>query len=79
MQQTPFPATWSPLSLPERLARVLYSPRTSFEALREEVGWQDWLIPTLLVCLLGIASRYATLSVSDPGLPAVQEQLEQLT
>jgi len=78
LQQTPFPTTWSTLSLPERLARVLYAPRTSFEALREEASWQDWLVPTLLVCLLGIASSYATLSVSDPGLPAVQEQLQQL-
>jgi len=79
LQQTPFPTTWSALSLPERLARVLYAPRTSFEALREEVSWQDWLAPTLLVCVLGIASSYATLAVSDPELPAVQEQLQQLT
>jgi len=79
LQQTPFPTTWSALSLPDRLARVLYAPRTSFEALREEATWQDWLVPTLLVCLLVIASSYATLSVSDPGLPSVQEQLQQLS
>lgn len=78
MQQTPFPTTWSSLSLSERLARVLYAPRTSFMALQDEVSWQDWLIPTLLVCLLGVGASYATLSVSDPGLPAVQEQLQQL-
>ena len=79
MNKPSFTTGYENLSLGDRLARVVYAPRTSFEAVRDGPTSQDWLLPVLLMSLVWIGSNYATLSVTaDPGLPAMQERLNGL-
>ncbi len=79
MNKPSFSTGYEDLSLTDRLARVVYAPRTSFEAVRDDPTSQDWLLPVLLMCLIWIGSNYATLSVTaDPGLPAMQDRLNGL-
>ena len=79
MNKPSFSTGYEDLSLADRLARVVYAPRTSFEAVRDDPTSQDWLLPVMLMCLIWIGSNYATLSVTaDPGLPAMQDRLNGL-
>ena len=79
MNKPSFSTGYEDLSLTDRLARVVYAPRTSFEAVRDDPTSQDWLLPVMLMCLVWIGSNYATLSVTaDPGLPAMQDRLNGL-
>lgn len=79
MNKPSFSTGYEDLSLADRLMRVVYAPRSSFEAVRDDPATQDWLLPVMLMCLVWIGSNYATLSVTaDPGLPAMQERLQGL-
>ncbi|MFH1569215.1 MAG: hypothetical protein ABIL09_14565 [Gemmatimonadota bacterium] len=69
----------SELPLPQRLLRVFYDPRASYEAVRDEPGWQDWLVPVALMCLVWAAANWLTLPLTDPALPAMQERFRDLT
>lgn len=80
MNKPSFSTGYEDLSLADRLARVVYAPRTSYEAVRDDPTSQDWLVPVMLMCLVWIGSNYATLSVTgDPGLPAMQDRLNGLS
>ena len=80
MQGPAFSSGLDDLTLSDRMARVFHAPQSSFQAVRQEQSWQDWVVPVVLMCIIGIASNYATLSVvGNPDLPALQEQLQSLT
>lgn len=79
MQTPSFATSAADLSLGQRLLRVLHDPSSTYEAVRDDPGWQDWLVPTLVVCLLGAASTYLTLPLMDPETPEVRDRLARLT
>ena len=80
MQNTSFTAGYEELTLQDRLMRIFYAPKSSYEAIRENPTTNDWMVPVLLMCLVGIGANYMTLSVtSDPGLPAMQDELRKLS
>jgi hypothetical protein len=65
------------LNLTARMQRVFYAPRSAFEAVRGLETAHDWLLPALLVCLVGLVAHYLTLDVvTDLQSPAAQRQLE---
>ena len=80
MQNTSFTTGYEALTLQDRLTRIFYAPKSSFEAIRENPTTNDWMVPVLLMCLVWIGSNYVTLSVtSDPGLPAMQDVLREFS
>jgi len=67
------------LTLSERIQRIFLAPRLAFEAIRGRETANDWLMPVLLVCLVGLAAHYLTLDVlTDLEAPAVQQALETM-
>ena len=67
-------------SLPQRLIRVFFAPRTSFEAVCRHETWFDWFIPTLLASAVWIVANYITLPLAtDPNSTLAQHQLQSLT
>ena len=75
-----FTTGYEHLTLWQRLLRVLYAPRSSFEAVRGEQSSLDWFVPVLILVFVSIGSNYLTLSVvANPDLPAFQEMIEGLT
>jgi len=78
--QTPsFSSATTDLSLGQRLIRVLHDPKGTFESLGDEPGWQDWVVPALVVALLAAASTYVTLPLMDPVRPEVRDELARLS
>ena len=64
-------------SLFERLQLVFYAPHTAFLEVRGRETAHDWLLPTLLVCMVGLAAHHMTIdTVTDLQNPAVQRHLE---
>jgi len=67
------------LTLSERIQRIFLAPRLAFEAIRGRETANDWLMPVLLVCVVGLAAHYLTLDVlTDLEAPAVQQALETM-
>ena len=64
----------------ERIQLIFYAPGAAFAAVRGRETAQDWLLPTLLVCLVGLAAHQLTLDVlTDLEAPAAQRQLESMS
>lgn len=74
-----FVSVTTDMSLGQRLIRVLHDPKSAFESLGDEPGWQDWLVPTVVVCLLAAVSTWVTLPLMDPERPEVRDELLKLT
>ena len=75
-----FTTGYEQLNLWHRLLRVLYAPRSSFEALRGELSSLDWFVPVLLLVVVAIGTNYLTLSVvTNPELPVFQEMMKDLS
>ena len=61
----------------ERMQLVFYAPRAAFAAVRGRETPHDWLLPALLVCVVGLMAHHLTLDVlTDLEAPAVQRHLE---
>ena len=68
------------LSLAERMLRVLYAPRSSFEAVVGRESALDWLAPLLVVCAVGLLSHQLTIDlITDLENPAVQERMARMS
>ncbi len=68
------------LTLLQRLIQVLFNPRRSFEAVLNKETAHDWLVPTLLVCAVGIMAHFLTLDVlTNLETPQVQEALHEMS
>ena len=80
MESVEFSSGYENLNLWERMRRVFYAPSTSFEAVRGDPGFHDWLLPTALVVAVWIGTGWLTLDlVTDPNLPVHQEQLADMS
>ena len=68
-----------PLTIQERLKRVFYAPRSSFEAVAGKEDWLDWFLPTVLVAVLGLVSHTLSIPVMDNlDTPVLQNQLQEM-
>ena len=68
-----------PLTIQERLKRVYYAPRSSFEAVVGREDWLDWLLPAVIVSLMGLMSHALSLPLMDDlDSPVLQGQLQQM-
>ncbi len=67
------------LTIQERLKRVYYAPRSSFEAVAGREGWLDWFLPAVVVSLMGLMSHALSLPLMDDlDSPVLQGQLQQM-
>ena len=67
------------LTLQERLKRVYYAPRSSFQAVLGREHWLDWLLPVFIVSLMGLISHALSLPLMDDlDSPVLQGQLQQM-
>jgi hypothetical protein len=67
------------LTIQERLKRVYYAPRSSFEAVLGREEWLDWFLPAVLVALMGLISHALSISVMDNlDSPVLRSQLQQM-
>ena len=68
-----------PLTLQERLKRVYYAPRSSFEAVVGREGWLDWFLPAVVVSLMGLIAHALSLPLMDDlDSPVLQGHLQQM-
>ncbi len=68
-----------PLTIQERLKRVYYAPRSSFEAVVGREDWLDWFLPAVVVSLMGLMSHALSLPLMDDlDSPVLQGQLQQM-
>jgi hypothetical protein len=46
-----------------RMVRVFYAPAETFEAVQQRHSYLDWLVPVLLVALVGAGTQYMTMPI----------------
>ena len=80
MQNIPFSSTYEDLPMWERIKRVFYAPSTTYEVVRGDPGFHDWLVPTIAVVLVWIGTNWLTLEITtNPDSPVIQEQISDLS
>ena len=78
-QRPSFASGFEAGDLRERLVALFHAPGASFAAVVQRETWQDWLVPVVLVSVVGLLSHFITLPViADLEAPAVQEQLQRM-
>lgn len=78
-QRPSFGSGFEEAGLKERLIAMFHAPGASFAAVVQRETWQDWLVPVILVSVVGVVSHFITLPIiADLESPAVQEQLQRM-
>jgi len=68
------------MNLQTRLLRVFHDPGRSFSAIVGRESANDWLLPVLLACLVGMAAHFLTVDlVADLESPAAREQMAEMS
>jgi hypothetical protein len=68
------------MNLQTRLVRVFHDPGRSFAAVVGRESANDWLLPVLLACLVGVAAHFLTVDlVADLETPAAREQMAEMS
>jgi len=68
------------MNLQTRLMHVFRDPGRSFAAIVGRESANDWLVPVLLACVVGVAAHFLTVDlVTDLGAPAAREQIAEMT
>ncbi|NKB72798.1 MAG: hypothetical protein GKR89_37480 [Candidatus Latescibacteria bacterium] len=67
-------------SLAQRLTRIFFAPRSSFEAVYRHETWLDWFAPTLLASTAWILAHFITLPLAtDPTSALARRQMQNMT